>query len=446
MTSRPAPPPSASSFMVNLAGGVCYVLAIIALRICAPDMELLMATVIVLAAAIIPVLAGEFFILRVHQRPRARLTAPAPPDNARIMVKMAGYMTAIALAGCIYLFFPEYHRGFYSPFMSFAPLLGALLVVGGWLYIDYTDRRLPEPHDGLYHFGLLVCGRWRECDRTAAGNLARSVLLRVYFLPVMYVYLSQYIDMLMAGDPLENARTLSTIPADTVLPQAGFFSFLLVTYMIFAAMDVLFATIGYLAAFRPLDADIRSVEPTITGWVTCIICYFPFWELLFVKAFAHEFYSNPAWYVWFADNSLMLTIWGTLVILAMIAESSTTMSFGLRFSNLTYRGLLSSGPFRLTKHPQYVSKMANRFLFFVPFFSLSGIVDAGTQCAVFAVIVSIYYLRARTEENHLSRYPEYVEYARWIDEHGLFRFIGKIHPALKFNEERARGGKLLPVL
>ncbi len=427
-----------------MAGGVSYILAILALRVFAPDIDFLIATLIVIAAAVVPVLAGEIFILRVHKRPRAALQPPAPPDNRRVMVKMAGYVAALAFAGGIYLFLPEYSRAFYSPFMAFAPLLAALLLVGGWLYIDYTDRRLPEPEDGLYHLGLLVCGRLRACDTKSAGTMARSVLLRVYFLPVMYVYMSQYISMLLADDTLASARSMSQIPADAVLPAAGLFSALLVAYLIFAVMDVLFATIGYLASFRPLDSDIRSVDATFAGWMSCLACYFPFWELICVKAFAHEFYSNPAWYVWFADNTVLLTVWGTLVILAMIAESSTTMCFGLRFSNLTYRGLLSSGPFRLTKHPQYIAKLTNRFLFFVPFLSLTGMAGAATQCAVFLLIIFIYYVRARTEENHLARYPEYVEYARWIDDHGLFRFIGKIHPCLKFNAERAQAGKLIP--
>jgi isoprenylcysteine carboxyl methyltransferase (ICMT) family protein YpbQ len=429
-----------------MAGGVSYILAILLLRTFAPDIDFLVATLIVIAAAVIPVLAGEIFILRVHKRPRALLGPPAPPDNHRVLIKMAGYIAALAFAGGLYLFLPEYNRAYYAPFMAFAPLLAALLLVGGWIYIDYTDRRLPQPEDGLYHLGLLVCGRVHECDIKSAGTMARSVLLRVYFLPVMYVCMSQYIALLLADDTIASARSMSQIPADAVLPVAGLFSALLVAYMIFAAMDVLFATIGYLASFRPLDADIRSVEATFIGWVSCLVCYFPFWELIMVKAFAHEFYSNPAWYVWFADNTVLLGVWGALVILAMIAESSTTMCFGLRFSNLTYRGLLSSGPFRLTKHPQYIAKLLNRFLFFVPFLSLTGIAGATTQCAVFLLIVFIYYIRARTEENHLSRYPEYVEYAQWIDDNGLFRFVGKIHPALKFDAERARAGKLLPAL
>lgn len=49
----------------------------------------------------------------------------------------------------------------------------------------------------------------------------------------------------------------------------------------------------------------------------------------------------------------------------------------------------------------------------------------------------IYFLRARTEENHLSNYPEYEEYANWINEHGLFSWVGRKFPFLRYDPERA---------
>ena len=45
-----APPPSASSFVINLAGGICYIIAIILIRQFAPDMEFVWAAVLSLLA------------------------------------------------------------------------------------------------------------------------------------------------------------------------------------------------------------------------------------------------------------------------------------------------------------------------------------------------------------------------------------------------------------
>jgi hypothetical protein len=38
----------------------------------------------------------------------------------------------------------------------------------------------------------------------------------------------------------------------------------------------------------------------------------------------------------------------------------------------------------------------------------------------------VYYLRAKTEERHLSLDPVYVQYAQWIDEHGVLRKLNRI--------------------
>jgi hypothetical protein len=41
-------------------------------------------------------------------------------------------------------------------------------------------------------------------------------------------------------------------------------------------------------------------------------------------------------------------------------------------------------------------------------------------------VSTIYFLRAKTEERHLSKDPAYVEYALWMDEHGWLRFLNRV--------------------
>jgi hypothetical protein len=43
----------------------------------------------------------------------------------------------------------------------------------------------------------------------------------------------------------------------------------------------------------------------------------------------------------------------------------------------------------------------------------------------------MYFMRAKTEERHLSRDPVYVQYALWMNEHGVLRFLNRI-PGLKY--------------
>lgn len=441
-----APPPSASGFLINLVAGLCYVAAMLGVRFLDPEMPIINVAMICLAAGILPIILGEFLILKVHRRPRAALLPPSPPDRQRIKTKTIGYMVALGGALVVHLIWAQLFFSFFEPFLVFLPILLAVLGIGGWLYIDYTDPRLAEPNDSLYHFGLFARGRWRECDMTAVRKCVLSVALRVFFMPIMYVYMAMFLSAVLTQDPMEAAQAMTEITDISTLSQIGIFKVLLIAYLIFCAMDVLFATIGYLMVFRPMDSDIRSIEPTFVGWISCIICYSPFWEMIFLKYVLFNFYHNPAWYVWFENNTTLLTIWGILVIGAMLLESGTTMTFGARFSNLTYRGLISAGPFRLTKHPQYIAKLMNRFLFYVPFLAVGGLMDVAHQFALFFLLCFIYYLRARTEENHLSRFPEYVEYAQWVDKHGLFRFMGRIHQGLGFDPARAQAGKLFPSL
>jgi protein-S-isoprenylcysteine O-methyltransferase Ste14 len=126
----------------------------------------------------------------------------------------------------------------------------------------------------------------------------------------------------------------------------------------------------------------------------------------------------------------------------MCAEAFTTMTFGIRFSNLTYRGLMSTGLFRYTKHPQYVSKMLNRFLVFVPFLSLAGFAGAVWTMLLFAALCLLYYVRARTEENHLSIHEDYALYASLMNERSVFAPLARLAPFLRYSREKAFCGRL----
>ena len=52
---------------------------------------------------------------------------------------------------------------------------------------------------------------------------------------------------------------------------------------------------------------------------------------------------------------LLVASGGALLFLTAI-YAWATVAFGMRFSNLTYRGILTHGPYRWTRHPAYLSK------------------------------------------------------------------------------------------
>jgi len=119
-----------------------------------------------------------------------------------------------------------------------------------------------------------------------------------------------------------------------------------------------------------------------------------------------------------------------MVLLCVFAWATAT--FGCRFSNLTHRGILTNGPYRWSKHPAYVTKVLSYWLITMPFIASTGLADAIRGCLMLALVGGIYFVRARTEERHLSRDPTYVAYALWMNEHGLLRWLGQAAPFFRY--------------
>src|SRR5262249_38815160 len=119
-------------------------------------------------------------------------------------------------------------------------------------------------------------------------------------------------------------------------------------------------------------------------------------------------------------------IWGSLILVLVVIYVWATIAFGGRFSNLTHRGIITNGPYRFTKHPAYLSKNLSWWLISTPFIITGGVGEAFRRCVLLLMLNGIYYLRAKTEERHLALDPVYVQYARWMDKHGLLRFLNRI--------------------
>ena len=60
-----------------------------------------------------------------------------------------------------------------------------------------------------------------------------------------------------------------------------------------------------------------------------------------------------------------------------------------------------------------------------------------SNCLHLLLINAIYYARARTEEAHLSRDPDYVRYALWMNEHGLLARLGRRWTWLRYRPPAA---------
>jgi protein-S-isoprenylcysteine O-methyltransferase Ste14 len=124
----------------------------------------------------------------------------------------------------------------------------------------------------------------------------------------------------------------------------------------------------------------------------------------------------------FDDPNLHLA--ANLTLLALMAiYASASAALGLKASNLTHRGIICRGPYRVIRHPAYICKNMAWWIGSVPVimaaFDVSvfdGIKAAGSMAAW----SSVYALRALTEEDHLRRVDgAYAEYAAKV----RYRFI-----------------------
>jgi protein-S-isoprenylcysteine O-methyltransferase Ste14 len=173
---------------------------------------------------------------------------------------------------------------------------------------------------------------------------------------------------------------------------------------------------------RPLDAHIRSGNPFLAGWLAALLCYPPFVYGFMGGGGVIQYEFNTAdWAFWLGGSNVLLWVWAAWLTLLTGVYAWATVAFGIRFSNLTYRGVLTNGPFRYTRHPAYLSKNLFWWCSIMPFLVTSGsLVDVIRNTFFLGVVSAIYYWRARTEEAHLlSEDPKYRAYYAWMQEHGL---------------------------
>lgn len=184
--------------------------------------------------------------------------------------------------------------------------------------------------------------------------------------------------------------------------------------------DVLFFTLWYLLEWTLFKNTIKSVEPTLLWWGVVLICYPPFnnnnitnlvgWYSKDFPQFSYVFFHIP------------LNI-GILILMWIYAWAS--VSLGLKASNLTNRWIVRKWPYKYVRHPAYICKNIAWIIWWIPLFIVSF---SDTNLSTFTVILwlsswtFIYFLRAMTEEAHLSLDPDYIEYKKQVP----YKFIPKV--------------------
>lgn len=403
---RPQPPASATHWLVAWSGVVSLLLAVTLLNFLPLWTQVPYQALFVMAATALGVFAPDLLWQKVHRR---MLGAPGEGNWPRSFVKLLGLAGSIGWIALFYWLFPEYGaKGFYAGYWDAARVVLPAWALVALPYIYWIDRRLPDPHDSLWHVGQVMLGRWQDASGALVLQHLLGWLVKGYYLPLMFTYFCGNLNKLLHYD------------LQLLIDFRGWYDW---AYFTLYFIDVALVSMTYLMSLKLTDTHIRSTEPTGTGWLVALICYEPFWSVIGNQYLSYG--NGREWGGWFSGTPLFV-VWGSMILVLVVIYVWATIVFGGRFSNLTHRGIITGGPYRYTKHPAYLAKNVSWWLVSMPFMINTGVLHSLRACVLLLMLNGIYYLRAKTEERHLSLDPVYRSYADWIDEHGLLRGAARL--------------------
>jgi len=372
------------------------------------------AALVNVAACAVPMILWSVLIDKVHRNASTGIDwASVRPWRETLdisLTKLAGLWATWAAIALIYATGRFYWQGNFQfamlCFQAAAPVLFVLSIP----YVLWLDRRLIEPRDGAWALGAWLTGQ--PHDREAIWNHLRSWGVKAFFLAFMLAIVPPGFGEFvrtptfgMFADPVRLANWLITL---------------------MFTIDVAFATVGYLLTMRPLDAHIRSANPYAAGWMAALMCYPPF--ILMDTGGPLDYHPGTSdWMHWFAGHPVLLAGTGVVLVALTAIYAWATVAFGMRFSNLTHRGILTHGPYAWSRHPAYLSKNLFWWISTIPFLTTGSLVDAARATLLLGAVSGVYYWRAKTEEWHLGADPAYAEYSDWMTRNGLvprlFRWV-----------------------
>ncbi|MFC4292800.1 methyltransferase family protein [Sphingorhabdus arenilitoris] len=355
----------------------------------------------------LPMALWSLSVDKVHRRASTGLDWSLARPVAQVLddsiVKLAGLWFTWGMIAAVYMLFRFWWSTQYANFPFSMDMFEAAvipLVILSVPYVIWIDRYLVNPREGAWHLGAWIAGQdgWNAED---IFHHLRAWAVKGFFLAFMISIVPGGFQEIVNLDPAK------------VIQNPVWLATALITAMFL--VDVQFATVGYLLTMKPLDAHIRTANPYMAGWVAALICYPPF--ILMTSGGPLDYHvATSDWAFWLSDYPILLWIWGGILVALTAIYAWATVAFGLRFSNLTHRGILTHGPYAWTKHPAYLSKNIYWWLATMPFLVTSGSMsDMVRNSAIMLAVSGIYYWRARTEERHLLADPIYKEYAEWMD-------------------------------
>jgi protein-S-isoprenylcysteine O-methyltransferase Ste14 len=341
------------------------------------------------------------------------------------------YIEALIVLWLIIVFFQtagEYgfrsNTHFYQPWFRLLNLAWTALQWAGLPYIVLTHG---FKHSGKkYSIGLfdivsyyvLRALKIQVKKRTDAkafneivGKSLRDLLVKVIFAPLVTVFFASQFSILVNHlDYIFNGLS-SALEHDNYLYKQFNIDLANISLSLILSINFALAWCGYLLTSCWLDNHFVSSDPKLRGWVVCMLSYPPF------KLAAGWFFAEPQQLAFLTlQNQYVVTLLIFFFISFFTISTIATVCFGIRFSNMTNRGIVRKGPFAWVRHPEYAAKTLALWITGIPFivFQIDRIGLGGglSLLAGLGIITWVYYWRALTEEEHLSQDPQYADYCK----------------------------------
>jgi protein-S-isoprenylcysteine O-methyltransferase Ste14 len=351
---------------------------------------------------------------------------------------MINYFLNLGLLGMVVLFFHtagEYgfraSNAYYQPWFRFLEIAWNAYLWAGIPYVILTRAVKHSPDADRRDMTILISKSlgWTVSRVIQAPSLRpefgdadrkarRALLVKVFFTPLMTVFFCDQFPHLVQNMNYIANGLQSAIATSSYTHNQFNSDFFNISIALIFSIDVALAWCGYVVSSRWVDNQTTSAEPSMLGWVVCLLCYPPFQFILGL------YYASPGEReVLQFEQQWPVTIFTAMMLMSYLVYMMATLWFGVRFSNLTNRGIIRKGPFAFIRHPAYASKNFSWWIVMFPAIvynaTHTGLEIAILQTIGLVLMTYVYYMRALTEERHLSADPVYLEYCKQV----RYRFI-----------------------
>lgn len=281
-----------------------------------------------------------------------------------------------------------------------------LVIPYTWFTLSFNYRLKDDFRDAsiiffvlLKRIGLAVASR----DASQLGGLFKvkrfnnfclTLCVKGFFLPIMTMFVFHHITV------VSNLMTRISTPMDGIQLSHWFLDLI---YNVIFIFDTGIAIIGYGLELKWLNNKTRSVEPTWFGWIVALACYPPFNG---ISGSYFPIRTTPEHYIPLTEEQKIFV--RVMIVLLYAIFVWGTFALGVRFSNLSHKGIIDRGPYKYVRHPAYAAKNIAWWFEYLQYMK-------GLRNALPLICWNIIYtLRAITEEKHLMKDPEYREYRKRV--------------------------------